>query len=398
MQEVSFCIINMHVITKIGHIVELERGFKQIGGTVLQDKEWTIQLRQIPHCNEATRFLRSVGGFRITHIVSMYKDNGAFFSIKEAKSKIDAVRLSLSFANGAYVGTCRARGTNALWQTVWEDWDCYPAAWSNGQGPYSWLRKNSALNLGESQAIGAVFPALIDQIESDDSIRKSIERYLVANTSKPYTDATSSRTIGEIAAAVLSPVATNPWRELAVALKNAGASLDIPAECPNLQKLYCNNPKWAKRRDGIPHNEPGPLALREIRSHFEQPKSKIKGLGDEYAGHALYEAWHLGQWYLETIILDRCGYGGDRANRVKGKQWGPLTQLRGAEGKYNGRKVATVSGAGPTGADGATGSAGPAGAAGADGGGGALAIVALIIAIVGVVAAGGAFIAGSQSG
>jgi hypothetical protein len=62
MQEVSFCIINMHVITKIGHIVELERGFKQIGGTVLQDKEWTIQLRQIPHCNEATRFLRSVGG------------------------------------------------------------------------------------------------------------------------------------------------------------------------------------------------------------------------------------------------------------------------------------------------------------------------------------------------
>ena len=55
-------------------------------------------------------------------------------------------------------------------------------------------------------------------------------------------------------------------------------------------------------------------------------------------------------------------------------------------------------GAGPAGADGATGPAGPAGAAGADGGGGVLAIVALIIAIVGVVAAGGAFIAGRQSG
>lgn len=54
--------------------------------------------------------------------------------------------------------------------------------------------------------------------------------------------------------------------------------------------------------------------------------------------------------------------------------------------------------AGPAGSDGATGPAGPAGAAGADGGGGALAIVALIIAIVGVVAAGGAFIAGRQSG
>ena len=54
--------------------------------------------------------------------------------------------------------------------------------------------------------------------------------------------------------------------------------------------------------------------------------------------------------------------------------------------------------AGPAGADGATGPAGPGGSAGADGGGGVLAIVALIIAIVGVVAAGGAFIAGRQSG
>ena len=54
--------------------------------------------------------------------------------------------------------------------------------------------------------------------------------------------------------------------------------------------------------------------------------------------------------------------------------------------------------AGPAGADGATGPAGSSGSAGADGGGGVLAIVALIIAIVGVVAAGGAFIAGRQSG
>ena len=52
---------------------------------------------------------------------------------------------------------------------------------------------------------------------------------------------------------------------------------------------------------------------------------------------------------------------------------------------------------GPAGNDGAMGPAGPAGAEGASGGGG-LAIVALIIAIVAVVAAGGAFIAGRQSG
>ena len=62
--------------------------------------------------------------------------------------------------------------------------------------------------------------------------------------------------------------------------------------------------------------------------------------------------------------------------------------------------------AGSDGAKGATGDAGPAGPPGSAGaageqgasGGGVLAIVALIIAIVGVVAAGGAFIAGRNSG
>ena len=62
--------------------------------------------------------------------------------------------------------------------------------------------------------------------------------------------------------------------------------------------------------------------------------------------------------------------------------------------------------AGPDGAKGATGDAGPAGPPGAPGaageqgasGGGLLAIVALVVAIVGVVAAGGAFIAGRNSG
>ena len=70
----------------------------------------------------------------------------------------------------------------------------------------------------------------------------------------------------------------------------------------------------------------------------------------------------------------------------------------GADGTGSAGARGPAGSAGPAGADGATGPAGSAGSAGADGGGGALVIVALIIAIVGVVAAGGAFIAGRQSG
>ena len=326
MQEVSFCIINMHIVSRIGYEIESKKGSRQIGGTTIQDNEWTIQIRQSPHHEESTKFLRAVGGFRITHIVSMHRTDGTSFSIDEAKSKINAVRLLLSFSNGAYVGVCRVRGTDESSNTVWEEWDCLPAAWSNGIGPDSWLRKNGTRNCREGQAIRSVSPNLIDLIESEDSIRKSIERYLTANITKPYIDVISGRTMGEIAAAVLCPVPNNPWREIAATLKDAGVSLDIPTECPNLQKLYDDNPKWERKRNGDPDNEPGPWTLRKIRVHFEHPKSKIRGIDAEYAGLALYEAWHLGQWYIETVILERCGYRGERANRARGRTWEPLTQ------------------------------------------------------------------------
>lgn len=332
MQEVSFCIINMNIISSVGLVVESNREIREIGGITLQDREWTIQIREAPFHEESTKFLKAVGGFRITHIASMHKTDGSSFSIGEAKSKTNAVRLFLSFSNGAYVGVCRVRGTDDPSNTVWEEWDCLPAAWSNGTGPDSWLRKNSTLNLDEIQAIQNVFPTLIDLIESDDSIRKSIERYLTANVSKPYIDVPSGRTMGEIAAAVLSPIPSNPWREVAATLKAAGVSLDIPTECPNLKRIYDDNPKWERQRTerinqrgGSLEDEPGPRTLREIRDHFEHPIRKVKGIDAEYGGLALYEAWHLGQWYIETAILERCGYKGERANRAKGRRWEPLT-------------------------------------------------------------------------
>ena len=92
MQEVSFCIINMHIISRIGFYIETERRSRTIGGVTIQNNGWTIQIRQSPHHEESSKFLRAVGGFRITHMASMYKTDGNSFSIEEAKSKINSVR------------------------------------------------------------------------------------------------------------------------------------------------------------------------------------------------------------------------------------------------------------------------------------------------------------------
>ena len=322
--EVSFSIINMHILSVIGHIVDGSKLWQQIGGTVLHDDEWTVQIRQSPHADDAKRFLRALGGFHITHVASMHRSDGACFSIQDAKAKIAAIRQFLSFANGAYVGTCRTTGTNPQWKIVWEDWHGYPAVWSNGQPAFSWLQTRSSSNRSDSRAIADLFPDLMGQLDANDDTSQTIERYLAANETRPFIDFISARTMGEMAAAVLQPVGSNPWLKLAAELKTAGVNTDIPAECANLQKLYSRNPRWANLGSSASTMGSGPTALRELRDSYEHPARRINDLNENYAGAALFEAWHLGQWYLETIILHRCGYHGDRANRIKSGKWGPF--------------------------------------------------------------------------
>lgn len=322
--EVSFSIINMHILSVTGHIVNGSKLFEDIGGAVLQDDDWTVQIRQSPQRDEAKQYLRSVGGFQITHIASIHKNDGTAFSIQGAREKIASIRLFLSFANGAYIGTCRTTGTDSPWTIVWEDWHGYPADWSNGQPSHSWLRTNSQFNRNETRAIADLFPLLISEVDANDDAVRTVERYLGANATRPFIDFTSSRTMGEMAAAVLQPECSNPWLRLALELSGAGVNLDIPPEFENLQKLYDDNPRWTNRGHSASIMGPGPTALRELRDHYEHPARKINGLNNDYAGLALYEAWHLGQWYLETLILHRCGYQGERANRIKSSEWGPF--------------------------------------------------------------------------
>ena len=324
LSEVSFGLVNMTALSGFGHYVAGSRRIQAIGGTTLADDDWCIQIRESPNRNRVKRYLRSVGGFGITHIVSMTKGDGGSFSQAEALTKTISVRRFLSFANGAWVGTCRVSGVDAHWRTVWQHWQSFPAAWSDGRRNESWLWNGTEFNLRESKAMQALFPLYTRTTQTDYSIESSVERYLTANAIHPFVEFASNRTMGEMAAAVLFPAGNNPWKEFEVELKSAGLDLNIPDECPNLQLLYRRNPKWTKSKRQNHQLQPGPRALSELRGHFEHPKRPVRGLGADYAGQALFEAWHLSQWYLETIILHKCGYTADRGNRVRGGEWGPV--------------------------------------------------------------------------
>ena len=311
--EVNFAVINLNGLDKVGHQVDGSKVWPQIGGAILQDEAWTVQIRQSPNSGEAKKYLRTIGGFQITHIGSMYRTDGLAFSQDEAESEITALRTFLSFTNGAWIGINRVFGTDQKHQIIWHQWDAGPADWSRGTPGYSWLYGDVRI-FDVPAAMAEAYKQLMKEIRdgAGGDIGFTIERYLSANSLWPYIDGVVGRAMGDIAARKWAQSTNSPWEILASELIAAGVDADIPAECPNLQWLYDQNSDWSKN-----DRASGPSVLDHLRNSFEHPKKPVNGQRTAYWENALYEAWHLSQWYLETLILYKNGYKGVRFNRVK---------------------------------------------------------------------------------
>ena len=184
--EVSFCILNMSILSHT----------RWIGGSTLQDEEWIIEIRQSPHSDSAEKYLRSVGGFQVTHIGTMRRSDGGSFSPAEAKAQLRSLRYFLSFANGSWVSVMRVLGVNEHWETCWQCWNDYLTEWSSGQKNCSWLSIRGDFDLEEPNAMAEVFPTFNKAIKEREETTLTIERYLIANTVQPFIDPVGGRIAG----------------------------------------------------------------------------------------------------------------------------------------------------------------------------------------------------------
>ena len=107
-------------------------------------------------------------------------------------------------------------------------------------------------------------------------------------------------------------------KRIAKALLKYGISekaLPIPSDsCPELARLGAEH--------GWKH---GPHALVEIRNSVVHPRPKYGRI----SARAYYEAWNLGQWYLELMLLRRFEASGDfdYSNRLTQKWVGEVEHL-----------------------------------------------------------------------
>jgi hypothetical protein len=275
---------------------------------------WRVELKSLLATRGNIRVLKAEGGYRLTHIGSLEKEDGTPFSGKDAEYYLKALQYFLSFAKGGWCEPICAVGYDASGSHVWECWSSPREPWHT---PLSWFDPHN------SSQLVVLFSGFMTRCDNEDwreTLHEVIYWYLNANYSSRGTDAgiilaqtAIERLSYEFVVKDRGLLTSNGFKELRASdefrllFSSLGIPLDIPIETPELQSLATKSQmNWLDATH----------ALTEIRNTLIHPAHKRH---DQF-GRVYYEAWNLSLWYLEMSILAICGYSGIYGNRLK-QRW-----------------------------------------------------------------------------
>ncbi len=277
--------------------IEVNGMVSRQGAVQLLADPWVINITAAPNLSNAVKVLNTDGGYAITNMGTISRTDGSNFSVQEAESLIDGLWYFLSFARGAFCGLTLIKGKDPSGELAWEQWGSRRVT-PHGN-PSSWFVSR------HGQILSQVFPGFWKLYQNEEEmVRRVVRFYLESNLMKSidtgiiFTHAALETLSHKTAGKKLGECIANALKENGI----LRAALEIsPMSCPDLAGLACKH-RWAH----------GPHAVVEIRNNVIHPKSKYSDISQR----AFHEAWNLGQWYIELMLLAKSGYGGDYSNRV----------------------------------------------------------------------------------
>ena len=286
--------------------------YRRIGAMQLQADPWLVEITAAPNLSEVKKALAATGGYGITHSGTIKRTDGADFSAADVERLLHGLSLFLSFARGAYCGLTLIQGKSRDGQVAWERWGAdRVTTWFD---PPSWFDRN------HSRLLANVFPGFWRRYqEREEALRTVITLYLDSNLGRSHGVGLDGGLI--LTQAALERLAhgvgvKKTGKRIAKALVENGIcekALCIPPDsCPELARLATEH--------GWKH---GPHALVAMRNEVVHPSQKYGRLSPR----AYYEAWNLGQWYLELMLLSRFEARGEFGNRLTQKWVGEVEPL-----------------------------------------------------------------------
>ena len=332
LREVDFCVLNLPVV--YGN--QMKRSTDEGTSTAvphirIEASGWCVEMSGVQDIRNVVTILKRERGYGVTYKGRITRSATAGFTVEAVKPLLTALRTFLSFARGAWCSLALVRGKDQSGRQSWVRWGTHHVArWTNQR---SWFGHH-----GGDDILSDLFPKFWRLFESDDewqeTIRRTIDWYLLSNESATHVGVI----LTQAALERLSHQILGRGKEgkepagafIRKALEELHLELDIPSSCGGLKDLQqtCD---W----DDSLH------ALVAMRNDLVHPTAK---LGD-VSHYAHYEAWNLGQWYIEIVLLKELGYQGKYMNRLASPYndlvpFEPVLELP----RFHGRLVSGVDG------------------------------------------------------
>ncbi len=273
---------------------------RAIPHTKIEASDWRVEITGVMDILTVVEAIKRERGYGITYNGVITRLGEADFTVEEVETLLMALRTFLSFARGTSCSLALVEGKDQFGQRSWVRWGAHYVAPGNS-------RKLLFGRLdGEDDIHSELFPRFWCLFESEDewkrTILRTIDWYLQSNESSPYVGLILTlAALERLSFQVLGR--SKEKKELTGEfIENALKKLNIESDLPNSCKKLKEVKNW----------ENGPHALTEVRNDLVHPKEKLGNLS-HYVHH---EAWNLGQWYIEMMLLNKLGYEGSYVNRL----------------------------------------------------------------------------------
>jgi hypothetical protein len=278
---------------------------------VFEAQGWRVIIDQLElqTLNQILQSLQSQPGYAITHIGKLEKSDQAVFAIDEASEFLEAFSDFLSFIRGFRVSPTLLVGYDPSEAKIWQEWKSSNSdPWKNVD---SWAWGLDGINLVKA------FPGFLRWWKDwGESAKLAIFWYLQSNRNVAGVE--GSIILTQAALELLAWVTLvekgrisetdfdkgkefkHTSQKINKLLKHCGIPNKIPSE-------YANLTKFASEKDNNVNNN-GPCALVDIRNNITHSNPKNRQTFANTPSSTNIEAWSLGLWYIELILLKQFNY------------------------------------------------------------------------------------------
>jgi hypothetical protein len=291
------------------------------GRVNLKADGWDITIAATGKTSDLCEALKNQGGFVITHMGRIEREDGSTFSSRHLEDLLRCVHYFLSFALGRWAGVAFPIGLNKTGRRVHEEWGLPLVAAGPWNGSYSWFEKM------HGELLSQVFPGFMALWNKElwrGPLKDALWWYLGACERDTGIGVDTGLILAQTALELLAwnycvrerkMVSEEAFglRGLSAAdrLRILASSLGIPLEIPACLRALGAR-RGRKWQDGME-------AITSIRNACVHPRAE-----NSFPDHSYFEGWKLSLWYIDMVLLRLCGHIGQYSNRLIHDRWAEL--------------------------------------------------------------------------